>query len=106
LSSGVTAIATGGSHTCALVSGGVRCWGYNSAGELGNDSTTNSSAPVQVSGLTAGVTAVASGNYHACAIASGSVQCWGLNGYGQLGSAYGIDSHVPAQVSGLPNDLP
>src|SRR5262245_43928475 len=44
LSSGVTAIATGGSHSCALVTGGAAlCWGYNFAGQVGNGTL---SAPV------------------------------------------------------------
>ncbi len=29
LDSGVQAIATGAAHACALVNGGVECWGYN-----------------------------------------------------------------------------
>jgi hypothetical protein len=103
LTSGVSGIAAGGLHTCAIVNGGVQCWGANYYGQLGNNSTsTVATAPVQVLGLTSGATAVAAGYSHTCAIVSGGVECWGSNSSGQLGngSAGGV-SLVPVQVSGL-----
>jgi hypothetical protein len=50
-STGVQAITAGYSHSCALTSAGAKCWGNNSYGELGNNSTTNSLIPVPVQGL-------------------------------------------------------
>jgi alpha-tubulin suppressor-like RCC1 family protein len=49
---GVSQVATGGTHTCALFSAGTTaCWGWNYYGELGNGTTTGSSTPVEVLGL-------------------------------------------------------
>ena len=85
-------------HSCAVVNGGVQCWGYNGNGELGNNTTTTSTVPVQAIPAGSNVTAVASGLYHACAIVGGGVQCWGYNGDGQLGNNTTSNSLVPVQA--------
>ena len=52
LTKGIIAIAVGGSHTCALTkAGGVKCWGLNDSGELGDGSLTESPIPVDVEGF-------------------------------------------------------
>jgi alpha-tubulin suppressor-like RCC1 family protein len=49
---GVAQTDGGGSHSCATTNtGAVRCWGFNSNGQLGNGSTVQSTVPVEVSGL-------------------------------------------------------
>jgi len=108
LTSGVTTIAAGTGHTCAVVvspsiyaSDSVKCWGENKYGKLGDGTTTDKSIPVAVSGLTSGVNAIAAGSDHTCAIVSGGMKCWGQNLNGKLGDGTTTDSSSPVAVSGL-----
>jgi alpha-tubulin suppressor-like RCC1 family protein len=104
LSSGVKAIASGETHSCALMkTGAVKCWGNNDNGRLGNDYTADRPhPPTGVQGLSSGVTAITAGDGHTCALTdTGTVKCWGKNDYGQLGDGTNTDRPVPVDVVGL-----
>ena len=86
LSNGVTAIAAGGYHGLAVQNGGIKAWGTNDFGELGNNTTTDSGTAVAVTGLSSGVTAIAAGEDHSLAVKNGGLHSWGYNCSGQLGN--------------------
>jgi Regulator of chromosome condensation (RCC1) repeat len=100
------AVTTGAVHSCALTSvGGVKCWGYNAHGELGDGTTTDSAVPVDVVGLASGVIAIDGGSGEqvimgsyfprTCALtSSGGVKCWGT-GFGS----------TPTDLPGFTSDI-
>ncbi len=110
--SGVTALASGGYHSLALLEGGtVMAWGDDGVGQLGVGTTTGpekcsnqypcSRVPIEVPALK-GVTAIAGGSLHSLALLSnGTVMAWGENREGQLGDGSTENSDVPVLVPGL-----
>ena len=102
----VTAIAAGVASSLALCTDGtLAAWGYNVNGQLGNNSTTDSTVPVAINsfGVLSGktVVAIAAGGYHGLALRSdGVLATWGYNNYGQLGINSTTDSKVPVAVLG------
>ena len=100
LSSGVTWLSAGQSHTCALMAiGAVKCWGQNTSGQLGDGGSANSMVPIDVPSLLTGVTAIASGTTSNCAIVTGgALKCWGGN---RVGDGTTTLRRTPTDVSGL-----
>jgi hypothetical protein len=99
------AIAAGIAHTCAIMpEGGVKCWGNNDFGQLGDGTNTGSNVPVDVVNLGGGTTIVAGGN-HTCVLTGGEVWCWGQNTKGQLGDGTRTNRNIPVKVIGGAVDI-
>ena len=93
-----------GQHACALTtSGKAWCWGRNTYGELGDLSTIDRNAPVEVFDSTfvsRTFVDISAGGNHTCAVAAdGSAWCWGLNSVGQIGDLSTISRSSPVAVS-------
>ena len=120
LPNAIAAIAAGGSddipiynagaHSCAVTaSGGAKCWGHNSNGNLGDGSTTDHLTPFEVSGLTSGVADISAGGLftgssfsgfrsftHTCAVTTGGgAKCWGDNHCSEVGDGGAVGGCSP-----------
>ena len=99
----VTEVASGGSHTCALLSDGtLRCWGANDVGQLGVGATSAPLPTPQVVPSLSALKYVALGANHTCALAATTVSCWGANDNGQVGTG----TPSPSEPLPVPVTLP
>jgi alpha-tubulin suppressor-like RCC1 family protein len=90
-----TAVTSGQTgFACALVGGGVYCWGDDSYAELGPAGDGGPSPSPQLVVTDAG--SVAAGFAHACALVGGTPTCWGSNVSGELGHAPGATDQTCA----------
>ena len=102
----VTAVAMGEKNGFAITAdGAVYAWGDNTYGQLGNNSTTQSSVAVRVvgannEGYLSGIKEISAGESHVLALKiDGTVYAWGDNRYGQLGDGTTVNKPYPVSVS-------
>lgn len=112
--SGVAAsrVSAGGNTTCAVADQTIKCWGSNSAGQLGMSSkgvTGTLASPANIDATYSTnfteATDVAVGDNFACGILRGYPYCWGDNTNGRLGhtSSASTQYRVQQVVSPLIN---
>jgi len=93
-------VSGGSSHTAAIKTDGTLwLWGFNSNGQLGDNTLTNKSSPVQTIAGGTNWRQVACGNSHTAAIKTdGTLWTWGFNIYGQLGDNTTTSKSSPVQT--------
>jgi cysteine-rich repeat protein len=85
LLTGVTSVATGASHTCAVQSEVVTCWGNNDSSQLGPMATGDSPEPITVP-VNKGMSVCVSNDSSYALLSDKTVQGWGYNhGQGSRG---------------------
>jgi alpha-tubulin suppressor-like RCC1 family protein len=88
-------------HTCGVsTTGEGYCWGDNTAGALGNGSTTVTTFPSAIAGGLS-FASISPGRYFTCGrTTAGAAYCWGDNTEGELGDGTYTPRLSPVAVSG------
>jgi len=93
-------VSCGSRSTAAIKTDGTLwTWGYNLYGQLGDNTGTDRSSPVQT--ITGGTSwkQVSCGRYFTAAVKTdGTLWAWGDNGYGELGDNTGTSRSSPVQT--------
>lgn len=90
------------SHGHAIDKNGILWgWGYNQAGQLGDNTTTDKYSPIGLSGATKTFCAVAVGlSFSAALDKNGRAWAWGANAAGQLGDNTIVSKRTPVSILG------
>ena len=83
---GVKSLSASANSTCISDNAGLsKCWGDNTFGQLGDGTTEQRDAPIEVATEKISI-AVSTGGNHTCALLNNrGIICWGYNNNGQLG---------------------
>jgi alpha-tubulin suppressor-like RCC1 family protein len=99
---GITQIAAGTHHSCALSNGAPWCWGNNATGALGDGTTVQRLSPTPTIGLR-DVGEISLGRTFSCALGvAKNVMCWGTNSRGQVGDGTIENRLQPTPVLNVP----
>lgn len=101
-------VSAGTNHSIALDKNGkVWGWGYNSYGQLGDNSAMSKLTPITVLGATktfceleGGRNIIGYGNHSVAIDKNGKVWGWGYNNYGQLGDNSINNALTPVSIAG------
>ena len=91
----VRRIYAGAYHTCAIVgtnalTAGLRCWGNNAYGQLGQGVLGQATLTPPPSDAITGVVSVGLGSFGTCIVLVNSgLRCWGDNSYNSVGAGIG-----------------
>ena len=101
-----TSLTMGRAHACGLdADGAAWCWGENSYGQLGDESTDDRLTPTAVAGDHQFVS-LTGGLDHTCGLdTDGAAWCWGANTVGQLGDGTGAESEDRTSPVAVVGDL-
>jgi alpha-tubulin suppressor-like RCC1 family protein len=97
--SGVTDVALGYRHTCAVYDGGqVTCWGSSEHGATAAEADIEGATRAPIT-LPSGALRVTAGERHSCTLLEdGSIYCWGTNDMSQLGAPGSPTSPVRVEL--------
>jgi alpha-tubulin suppressor-like RCC1 family protein len=91
-------MSAGSDHTLEIRSGQLWAYGFNSAGQVGDNTTVNKLSPVRI-GAQEDWVIVSAGRVHSTGIrANGTLWAWGNNQFGALGDGTTTNRLVPTQI--------
>jgi alpha-tubulin suppressor-like RCC1 family protein len=93
-----------GDFTLGIKSDGTLwAWGYNLYGQLGDGTSINRNAPIQIGSATHWVSASAGLDFSLGVSSDGKLWAWGRNNFGQLGDGSTTNRNTPVQIGSATN---
>jgi alpha-tubulin suppressor-like RCC1 family protein len=93
-----------GDFTLGIKSDGTLwAWGYNLYGQLGDGTTANRNAPIQIGSATNWISVSAGLDFSLGVSSDGKLWAWGRNNFGQLGDGSTTNRNAPVQIGSATN---